>query len=70
MTVCPVTAILDSGADLTMMSASVTAKLQVKFPAVKIVGPMASSQQVRVADGCVLKVSRSFPGTDYVVHKL
>lgn len=35
---------------------SVAAKLQAKFPDVKIVGPMDTPQQIRVADGRVLQV--------------
>lgn len=68
MTVCPVTAILDSEDSLTTMSARVAAKLQEKFPDVNIVRLVGSSQQVRVADGNVLQVIKKTCPVEIALH--
>ena len=60
--VCPVTAILDSGSGISTMSGSVAAKLQAAVPDVQIVGPMIDDQYVKMADGkLVLARQKSCP---------
>ena len=49
--VCPVTAIPDSGSNTSTMSENVVAKLQAAVPDVQIVGLMTDDQYVKIADG-------------------
>ena len=59
---CPVTAILDSGSGILVMSESVAAKLQAAVTDVKTVGPMTDDQYVKIADGkLVLVKQKSYP---------
>ena len=51
--VCPVTAILDSGSGISTMSESGAA-----VPDVQIVGPMTDDQYVKMADGKLLLVKQ------------
>ena len=51
--VCPVTAVLDSGAGTTIMSEKVAAQLQAAVPDVQVVTSMARAHPVKLADGNV-----------------
>lgn len=57
-TVCPVKGIPGTGAGLTTMTANVASKLQGTFPDVNIVRAMDQPHQLKVADACVLNVTR------------
>ena len=54
--VCPVTAVLDSGYGIPNRSESVTANLQAAVPDVQIVRPMTDDQFVDMADGKLVLV--------------
>ena len=54
--VCPVTAILDSGSGISTKSESAAAKLQAAVPDVQIVGPMTDDQFLKMADGILVLV--------------
>ena len=49
--VCPATAILDSGSGISTISESLAAKLHSAVPDVQIVGPMTEDHYVKMADG-------------------
>lgn len=51
--VCPATAVLDSGAGITIMSGKVEAKLRAVLPTTQVVTSMARGHPVKVADGDV-----------------
>ena len=56
--VCPVTAILDSGSGISTISESVAAKLQAADLNVQIVGPMTDDQYVKMANGKLMLVKQ------------
>ena len=56
--VCPVTAILDSGSGISTMSESVAAKLQAAVPDIQIVGPMTDDQYIKMAEGKLVLVKQ------------
>ena len=69
--VCPVTAILDSGSGISTMSESVAAKLQTIVPDVQIVGPMTDDQYVKMTDGkLVLVKQKSCPEINSFIHNV
>ena len=60
--VCPVTAILNSGCGILTMPKSVSAKLRAAVPDVQIVGPMTDDQYLNMANGkLVLVEEKSCP---------
>ena len=55
---CPVTAILDSGFGISTILESVDVKLQTIVPDVQIVGPLTDDQYVNVVDGKLMLVKK------------
>ena len=68
--VCPVAAILDSGSDISTMSESVAAKLQVAVPDAQIVGPMTDDQYVKMADGKLILVKEKSCPVKTALHTM
>ena len=56
--VCPMTAILDSGSGISTMPKSVAAKLQATVPDLQIVEPMTDDQHGKMADGNLVLVKK------------
>ena len=68
--VCPVTAILDSGSGISTMSESVGAKLQPAVPDVQIVGPMTDDQYVKMANGKLVLVKQTSCPVRIALHTI
>ena len=68
--VCPVTAILNTGSGISTMSESVAAKLQAAAPADQIVGPMTDDQNVKMADGKLVLVKQKSCPVRTAVHAM
>eukprot|EP00903_Cladosiphon_okamuranus_P015275 g14116.t1 len=56
-TVCPVKAVLDSGAGISTLSTCHVRKLQEAFPDVRVVEPMGQEHMLRVIDGREVRVT-------------
>ena len=68
--VCPVTAILDSGSGISTMSESVAAKLQAAVSDVQIAGPMADDQYVKISDCKLVLVKQKSCAVRTALHTM
>ena len=66
--VCPVTANLDSGSGISIMSESVATKLQATVPNVQIVGPMTDDQYVKMTDSKLVLVKQKLCSLRTALH--
>ena len=66
---CPVTAVLDSGSGISTMSESMAAKLQAAVADTQIVGPMTNDQYENMTDGKLVLVRKKLWSVKTAYHR-